>query len=110
MSLPLTSILADRVYSHTSPRTGTLLYRRVINIGSWTECTSPGCRHPLRLTGAGADEEREYAPGVWVRYETVISGVWLIRSCSLEAFARWAEGRLTLREGERVFPRRRLIA
>lgn len=85
MGIHPSSILPGRVYSRSSNRR-TTLYRRVINLGSRADCTSPLCLK-LSKNGAGGREE------VWVRYETVIGGLMLVRSCSREAFARWAERR-----------------
>lgn len=87
MSLSPSSILPGRVYSHTTDR-DTTLYRRVINTGTWTECTSPACRRPLRRAGA-----QGYGEDYWVRYETVIKGLLLVRACTLASFIRWAEKR-----------------
>lgn len=83
MGLHPSSILPGRVYSRSSNRCSTL-YRRVINLGSRADCTSPLCLKPSKNGARGREE-------VWVRYETVIGGVMLVRSCSREAFARWAE-------------------
>lgn len=90
MSLPLSAITASGVYSHTADRRS-LIYRRVINRGNWSEC-SELFPPQMRTVNWGT---------VWVRYETVIGGLLLIRSCTLVSFARWAERQ----EPDHAFPR-----
>lgn len=79
MPLPPSSILLDHTYTRSSGRRG-VLTRRILILGTQIETTSPLCIRPSAHT-----ED-------WVRYETWIGGKRMERSCTRQAFARWAEG------------------